>query len=103
MHHGIVHHALFSAKESVNSLCKDDILKIRVPDGLFSSFSVTSFWDDFQGASESWPCENENSVQREVRDLLATLEAEFGHESAENTEIRAFSEIAVAFLWTKRA
>jgi hypothetical protein len=28
MHHGMVHHALFSAKESVNSLCKDNILKI---------------------------------------------------------------------------
>jgi metal-responsive CopG/Arc/MetJ family transcriptional regulator len=28
MHQGMVHHALFSAKESVNSLCKYDILKI---------------------------------------------------------------------------
>jgi hypothetical protein len=25
-----IHHALFSAKENVTSLCKDDILKIRV-------------------------------------------------------------------------
>jgi hypothetical protein len=38
-----IHHALFSAMESVNPLCKDDILKIRVPDGRLSSFSVTSF------------------------------------------------------------
>jgi hypothetical protein len=28
MHHGMVHHALFSGKESANSLCKDVIVKI---------------------------------------------------------------------------
>jgi hypothetical protein len=53
MHDGIAHQALFSAKERSNSLCKDEILKIRVPEGLFSSSSVTSFRDDFHGASES--------------------------------------------------
>jgi hypothetical protein len=48
-----IDHVLFSAKESVNSLWKDDILKVRVPDSLVSSFSVTSFRDDFHRVSES--------------------------------------------------
>jgi hypothetical protein len=46
-------HAMLSAKESVHSLCKDDILKIRAPYGLFPSFAVTSFRDDFHRGSES--------------------------------------------------
>ena len=39
LHHGMLTHALFSAKKSLNDICKDDLMRIRMKDAAFPSFS----------------------------------------------------------------
>jgi hypothetical protein len=52
LHHGMLRQALFSAKESLNSLRKEDLLKIRVPDGQFPPFSVSSLREELHNSTE---------------------------------------------------
>jgi hypothetical protein len=44
--------ALFSAKESLNSLRKEDVLKIQVPDGQFPPFSVSALREELHNSAE---------------------------------------------------
>ncbi|OHT02170.1 hypothetical protein TRFO_30825 [Tritrichomonas foetus] len=48
LHHGMLTHALFSAKNSLNDICKDDLQKIRMKDSSFPSFSEEWIKDEIQ-------------------------------------------------------
>ena len=73
LHHGMLTHALFSAKNSLQDICKEDLTKIRMKDSAFTNFTEEWIKEEVSSLSTNSSNSSNSSLTPQIITVSAYL------------------------------